>query len=67
MTETQAAEWGEPWISKFSEHSIEELLAASGFPYIEHVTIESARERYFNSRTDGLQPSAGIGIVYARK
>jgi len=66
MTEMRAPEWGEPWISKFSERSIEDLLATSGFTHVVHVTITSAKERYFNGRSDGLQPSAGTGIVYAR-
>jgi methyltransferase (TIGR00027 family) len=64
--ETRAAASGEPWISRFSEAAITDLLSASGFTRVEHLSIPAADARYFNGRHDRLRPSRGIGLAYAR-
>jgi len=64
--DTRAAASGEPWLSRFSETAITDLLSASGFSRIEHLSIPAAKASYFSGRQDGLQPSGGIGLVYAR-
>ena len=64
--ETRAAASGEPWISKYSACSIADLLSSSGFSCAEQLSIAGAKARYFNNRSDGLAPSGGIGLAYAR-
>jgi methyltransferase (TIGR00027 family) len=64
--ETRAAASGEPWVSRFSEAAMTELLSASGFSCVEHLSIPAAEARYFSGRHDRLLPSRGIGLVYAR-
>jgi len=65
IAETRAALSGEPWISKFSECAITDLLSSSGFARVGHLPIAAAKARYFNDRSHGLQPSCGIGLAYA--
>lgn len=65
-SQARAADWGEPWLSKFSTDAIADLLAAAGFSRIEPLTIDNARERYFHNRDDKLLPSGGGGLASAR-
>ncbi|MDX2155317.1 MAG: class I SAM-dependent methyltransferase [Hyphomicrobiaceae bacterium] len=64
--ESFSVESGEPWLSKLSEPSMKNLLHEVGFAQSTHLSTSEAKKRYFDARTDGLEPAGGIGIAYAR-
>lgn len=57
---------GEPWLSKFSEPEMTNLLRQMGFGQCTHLSFREAKDRYFNARNDRLEPAGGIGLAYAR-
>lgn len=51
----QSAARGEPWISRFEPEDLKQRLHDLGFSTVAHLSPESAQERYFQGRTDGLR------------
>lgn len=46
---------GEPWISRFEPERMVDWLRELGFREVTHLTPETAHERYFRGRSDGLR------------
>jgi methyltransferase (TIGR00027 family) len=66
ITETQAAQGGEPWITFFQPDALEQDLRGHGFSKIFFLTPEETRRRYLQGRSDSLSASPRISIVSAR-
>jgi O-methyltransferase involved in polyketide biosynthesis len=57
MAAEQSAARGEPWISCLEADDLQQRLRNLGFSTVAHLSPESAQERYFQGRTDGLTAS----------
>lgn len=61
----RAAALGEPWLSYFEPDELDAKLRSFGFSNIYFLTPASARERYFQGRSDGLDTPRRTSIVSA--
>ncbi len=60
-----ATEWGEPFVSLFTPHEMDELLGRHGFEEVRHFGAKDARARYFQARTE-IEIAAAQKLVTAR-
>ena len=58
---------GEPMQSRWKPEAFEALLGDTGFTIIEHATEQDLRARYFEGRTDGLEPGVPARLVLAER
>jgi len=61
----QAAEAGEPWLTRLRAEDLVAKLRAMGFSQVIPLTPEEARERYFSDRRDGLMERRGEQLMRA--
>jgi methyltransferase (TIGR00027 family) len=60
------ADVGEPWLSFFTPADMGRLLAQTGFSEIENLSGIDMAARWFEGRSDGLQPTPLSNVVRAR-
>ncbi len=57
---------GTPWVSFYAPDEIVALAREAGFADVRYVPTAELAKRYLASRTDGLNPAGGEGILLAR-
>ncbi len=61
----RAASLGEPWLTRYRAGELMQSLRALGFRSVLHLTPETASQRYFAGRTDGLRAPRFEQLLFA--
>ena len=62
---TRSGKLGEPWLSYYEPHELQQILKATGFVHILHFSPALAAARYFSGRSDGLTHSGAYHLMNA--